>query len=75
MLLADWSTLPDDQQLALSRAALRRTAEILADQAEVLAVEMEDGLLSDNGGSEALRLLAMLIRASSREGLSCVGHA
>ncbi len=60
-------TLPDDLQLALAEQALLRAAEAIAGQAECLATEMESGALADEGGPDALRLLAAIIRAMSRE--------
>jgi Mor family transcriptional regulator len=72
---ADWTTLTEDQQLALSREALRRAAETLADHAEVLAVEMDQGTLADRGGPDALRLFAAVIRATNRDAFGPVGQA
>lgn len=72
---AEWTTLPDDQQLALSREALRRAAETLAEHAEVLAAEMDDGVLSDRGGPDALRLFAAVIRTTNQDAFGPVGRA
>lgn len=72
---ADWTTLTEDQQLALSREALRRAAETLAEHAEVLAAEMDHGMLTDRGGPDALRLFAAVIRATNREAFGPVGQA
>ncbi|MCB4821177.1 hypothetical protein [Roseicella aerolata] len=72
---ADWTTLTDDQQLALSREALRRAAETLAEHAEVLAAEMDQGTLADRGGPDALRLFAAVIRATNQEAFGPVGRA
>ncbi len=74
-MLADWNTLSDNLQLALSQEALRRAAEIIARQAETLADEMECGGLADRGGPDALRLLAGVVRATERVGSGQVGHA
>jgi len=62
----DWASLADDLQLELARQALLRAAEIIAGQAECLAREIEDGALADEGGPDALRLLAAVIRATNR---------
>ncbi|MBW8271262.1 hypothetical protein K1J50_17435 [Caldovatus sp. SYSU G05006] len=70
-----WHALTDAQQLSLARAALRRAAEILAGQAELLAEEIESGALRDRGGPEALRLFAALVRATSRDACEAIGHA
>ena len=74
-MLADWNVLSDDLQLVLSREALRRAAEIIAEQAEVLAEEMEIGGLQDRGGPNALRLMAGVVRANGQVALGPVGRA
>jgi hypothetical protein len=71
----DWNHLPEDDQLALSRAALAQAADTIADQAETLAEEMETGALDDRGGPEALRLLAAVVRALNPTAMPVVGHA
>lgn len=71
----DWMAMPDELQLVLAREALRRAAETLAEHAELLAIEMEDGALSDRGGPDALRLFASVVRATNLDGLGPVGHA
>ncbi|MBP0494345.1 hypothetical protein [Roseomonas indoligenes] len=70
-----WHDLPDDLQLTLSREALRRAAETLAEHAELLAAEMDGGTLLDQGGPEALRLFAAVVRATNRDGFATVGNA
>ncbi|WP_458095960.1 hypothetical protein [Roseomonas sp. WA12] len=70
-----WHSLPDDLQLTLSREALRRAAETLAEHAELLASEMDSGTLLDQGGPEALRLFASVVRATNRDGFATVGTA
>ncbi|MBK1660866.1 hypothetical protein [Paracraurococcus ruber] len=72
---AEWTTLTEEQQLALSREALRRAAETLADHAEVLAAEMDMGTLLDRGGPDALRLFAAVVRATNREAFGPIGQA
>ncbi len=74
-MMRDWNLLSDEVQLALSREALRRAAETIAGQAEVLAAEMEIGGLLDRGGPDALRLLASVVRVTGCEALMPVGHA
>jgi hypothetical protein len=71
----DWKEMPDELQLVLAREALRRAAETLAEHAELLALEMEGGVLRDRGGPDALRLFASVVRATSLDGLGPVGHA
>jgi hypothetical protein len=72
---ANWHSLPDEMQLLLSREALRRAAETLADHAELLAEEMESGTLLDRGGPDALRLFAAVVRATNEDAFGTVGHA
>ena len=71
----NWNALPDDMQLVLSREALRRAAETLAEHAELLADEMESGTLTDRGGPDALRLFAAVVRATNDDAFGPVGHA
>ncbi len=75
MMLSDWNVLSDDLQLILSREAMRRAAEIIAGQAEVLAGEMETGGLNDRGGPDALRLLAGVVRVNGLEAWGPVARA
>jgi hypothetical protein len=70
-----WDLLSEHQQLLITREALRRAAETIAGQAEVLACEMEIGTLSDRGGPDALRLLAAFVRLSGQETQEAAGHA
>ncbi|WP_052402078.1 hypothetical protein [Muricoccus aerilatus] len=70
-----WHDLPEELQLVLSREALRRAAETLAEHAELLATEIEAGALLDQGGPEALRLFAAVVRATNRDGFATVGNA
>jgi hypothetical protein len=72
---ATWNTLPEDLQLLLSREALRRAAETLAEHADLLAEEMDRGTLSDRGGPDALRLFAAVVRATNEDAFGPIGHA
>ena len=69
-----WTALSDDLQLALAEQALQRAAETIAGQAESLATEMETGSLSDQGGPDALRLLAAVIRATNAQPMDMKRH-
>ncbi|GAC1423075.1 MAG: hypothetical protein NVSMB6_24410 [Burkholderiaceae bacterium] len=69
-----WDTLPDDLQLDLAGQALLHAAEVIAGQAECLAGEMESGMLSDRGGPEALRLLAAVVRGTTKQPLGALRH-
>ena len=70
----EWNALPDTLQLALSRDALRRATETLAEHAEVLATEMEHGILYDKGGADALRLFATVVRVTNHDGPDSASH-
>ncbi|MCS6892773.1 MAG: hypothetical protein RMK64_11810 [Rhodovarius sp.] len=72
---ATWQEMPEELQLLLAREAMRRAAATLAEQAELLAVEMEAGRLTDRGGADALRLFAAIVRATAAEALPPAGHA
>lgn len=74
-MLSDWSMLSDQMQLMLSREAMKKAAETIAGQAEILAEEMELGSLADRGGPDALRLLATLVRESETVMDPVAGHA
>jgi hypothetical protein len=67
MTIDDWNVLSDELQMVLSREALKRASTTVALQAEMLASEMEGGLLADRGGPDALRLLATLMRTLGEE--------
>jgi hypothetical protein len=71
----DWALLSEPLQLAVAREALMRAAETIAGQAMVLAEEMEEGMLPDRGGAEALRLFAAVVRVTGREANAPAGHA
>jgi hypothetical protein len=75
MRTARWNNLPEDLQLVLSKEALRRAAETLADHAELLAEEIDRGTLADRGGPDALRLFAAVVRATNADAFGPVGHA
>jgi hypothetical protein len=75
MLTESWNAIPEDLQLVLSREAMRRAAETLAEHALLLAEEMERGTLNDRGGPDALRLFAAVVRATNEDALGPVGHA
>ena len=73
-MASDWNSLSETMQLTLARQALRRAADTIAGQAEILAGEMESGALADRGGPDALRLLAAVVRATTDHELPA-GHA
>jgi hypothetical protein len=67
MTIADWNVLSEELQVVLSREALKRATATVALQAEMLASEMEAGILADRGGPDALRLFATLMRTLGEE--------
>lgn len=71
---AAWRDLPKDCQVQLAEGAMRRACEILAQQAESLAEEIERGEVEDRGGAEALHLLARLIRLANLQNVAAAGH-
>ena len=71
---ADWHLLSDETQLILARAALFRAAQTIASQAELLAEEIEAGILGDPGGADALRLLAAVVRGADEDPFAVAGH-
>ena len=72
-MLPDWTLLSEPLQLALSREAMRRAVDIVAEQAEALAGEIRMGSIADRGGADALRLFASVIRVTSRDPLVPAG--
>lgn len=73
--ICDWALLSEPLQLAVAREALARAAETIAGQAMVLAEELDEGVLPDRGGAEALRLFAAVVRVTGREASPPAGHA
>lgn len=73
-MFVDWNVLSDDLQFVLSREALAKASDIIAEQAEILAAEMEVGALRDRGGPDALRLLAGVVRVNT-QGMAQAGRA
>ena len=71
----EWQTMPEPLQTALAQQALRRAALIIAEQAELFAVQFAAGTLTDRGASDALRLFSALLRETTIETLSPVGSA
>jgi hypothetical protein len=71
----DWQKLPEPQQLALAQQAMRRAALIIADQAELFAVQFVANTLQDKGAADALMLFAALLRETTIETLKPMGSA
>jgi hypothetical protein len=74
-MFADWNQMPEDLQVGLAREALNRAVEMIAEQAEALADEIERGSLTDRGGPNALRLFAAVVRIDGADELAPAGHA
>jgi hypothetical protein len=70
-----WQSLPDAMQTMLAQQALRRASLIIAEQAELFAIQFQAGTLQDRGASDALRLFAALLRETTVETLTPVGSA
>ncbi|MGA9865772.1 MAG: hypothetical protein WBQ75_04950 [Acetobacteraceae bacterium] len=64
---ADWTHMSDELQLLVSREALGKASAIIAEQADLLAEEIDSGRLEDRGGADALRLLAAIVRLNGSE--------
>jgi len=72
---AEWHRMSDELQLALAQQAMRQAAGIIAQQAELFAVQFRTGVLQDRGAADALRLFAILLRETSQECLRPKGNA
>ena len=62
-------------QLALAQQAMRQAATIIADQADLFAVQFVNTTLLDRGAADALKLFAVLLRETSLECLRPMGSA
>lgn len=71
----EWCTMSDELQLAMSRQAMRQAALLIANQAELFAVQFEGGTLADRGAADALHLFATLLRETTASHLMAPGHA
>ncbi len=67
--------MPDDQQAMLAQQALRKAALIIAEQAELFAVQFQGGVLCDRGSADGLKLFANLLRETTLEPFAAHGHA
>jgi hypothetical protein len=73
--LGEWQRMPEALQTALAQQAMRRAALIIAEQAELFAVQFLSGTLQDRGASDALMLFAALLRETTIETLTPMGSA
>lgn len=72
---SSWQSLPDTVQTALAARAMRRASVIIAEQADLFAVQFRAGTLQDRGAADALALFAALLRETSLECLAPAGSA
>jgi hypothetical protein len=72
---SEWHSISEGLQLALARQAMRQAAHIIADQADLFAVQFVSQQLQDRGAADALKLFATLLRETSSECLGPVGNA
>jgi hypothetical protein len=71
----EWNGISDELQVALAKQAMRHAAGIIADQADLFAVQFANATLQDRGAVEALKLFAVLLRETSAECLAPIGNA
>jgi hypothetical protein len=71
----EWQLLSDETQLALAQQAMRQAATIIADPAELFAVQFTTKTLVDRGAADALKLFAVLLRETSADCLRPMGNA
>ncbi len=71
----EWQSISEQLQLSLAQAAMRQASTIIADQAELFAVQFTTRTLHDRGAADALKLFAVLLRETSAECLRPVGNA
>ena len=73
--VTEWQSISDQLQVSLAQAAMRQASTIIADQAELFAVQFTSKTLQDRGAADALKLFAVLLRETSAECLRPVGNA
>ena len=72
---SEWHGISEELQLALAKQAMRHAACIIAEQADLFAVQFINATLADRGAAEALKLFSLLLRETSAECLAPVGNA
>jgi hypothetical protein len=72
---SEWNRLSEPLQIEIASEAMRQAVATVAAQADELADDMEAGVLRDEGGPDALRLLAVLIREAASVRSGPLGHA
>jgi hypothetical protein len=71
----EWHRMSEPLQLALAQKAMRQATSIIADQAELFAIQFTTTTLVDRGAADALKLFAVLLRETSLECLRPMGNA
>jgi hypothetical protein len=72
---SEWHGISEELQVSLAREAMRLAAVIIADQADLFAVQFATHTLQDRGAADALKLFAALLRETSAECLRPIGNA
>ncbi len=68
-----WQDISEELQIVLAQKAMRQAALIIAEQAELFAVQFKSGTLQDRGSADGLQLFAALLRETTIETLAPVG--
>jgi hypothetical protein len=71
----EWHSISEDLQVSLAREAMRLASVIIADQADLFAVQFATATLQDRGAADALKLFGVLLRETSAECLRPMGNA
>ena len=72
---SEWHSISEALQLELAKQAMHRASVIIADQADLFAVQFATQILQDRGAADALKLFATLLRETSAECLRPMGNA
>ena len=70
-----WQDVPEDLQILLAQKAMRNAAMIIAEQAELFAMQFTSGTLQDRGSADGLQLFAALLRETTTDMLTPAGTA
>ncbi len=70
-----WQEVSEDLQILVAQQAMRKAALIIAEQAELFAMQFKSGTLQDRGSADGLQLFAALLRETTVETLTPAGTA
>lgn len=70
-----WQDISEELQILLAQKAMRQAALIIADQAELFAVQFKSGTLQDRGSADGLQLFAAVLRETTSDTLAPMGTA